>query len=299
VNVVLPDEGGSAGPLPPLTTSDIEQPDQAGLRVFCLGTFRVYRGLEEIREAEGGRAKGPTLKIKALSAYLLSRKRRGARKDTLIDLLWPEQRNYARSSACFHLALHHVRRALEPDLKSGTAASYIRYLGGRYRFDPQKPCWIDADVFEAYCRRAQAQGRSGDPEAAMVDWAMATDLYGGDYMAGISRKYTEDPLYDWCLARRRYLREFYCTGLLALASYHHHTGAYGLGTKYAREALAVEPALERAHRLVMRCLIEDGQPDQAIHQYRICRADLADYEVREPSKETNLLYEQLLESERT
>ncbi len=88
---------------------DIEPPDQTGLRVFCLGTFRVYRSLEEIEEDGWGRGKGPTLKIKALFAYLLSRKRRGARKDTLIDLLWPEQRDYAQASACFQLALHHPR----------------------------------------------------------------------------------------------------------------------------------------------------------------------------------------------
>lgn len=299
MNATLPDKGGSAGPQPPVTTSDIEKLDQAGLRVFCLGTFCVYRGLEEIQEAEWGRGKGPTQKIKALFACLLSRKKRGARKETLIDLLWPEQRDCAHASACLHLALYHLRRALEPDLKSGAASSYIRYEDERYRFDPQKPCWIDADVFEAYGRRAQAQARNGGPEAAMIDWAMALDLYDGDYMAGIAIDYTENPLYDWCTARRRYLRELFLTGLLAMGSYHYRTGAYGLGVKYAREALAVEPALERAHRLAMRCLIEDGRPDEALRQYHRCRGELAYYECREPAKETKLLCEQLLrESER-
>jgi DNA-binding SARP family transcriptional activator len=299
VSLTLPDGGGPAGPLPSLTASDIEPPGRAGLRVFCLGTFRVYRGLEEIREDEWGRGKGPTLKIKALLAYLLSRRRRGARKETLIDLLWPEQRDYAQAGACFHLALHHLRRALEPGLKAGAASSYIRYRRERYRFDPQEPCWIDDDVFEAYCRRAQAQARNGDPEVAMIDWAMALDLYGGEYMAGICTDYTENPLYDWCIARRRYLRELFLTALLAMAGYHYHTGAYGLGVKYAREALAVEPALERAHRLAMRCLIEDGRPDEAMHQYHTCRSELAYYEGRKPVKETKLLFEQLLrESQR-
>jgi DNA-binding SARP family transcriptional activator len=293
LNLTLPDEGASAGSLPPAAAWAIEVPGQAGLRVFCLGTFRVYRGLEKIQEDEWGRGKGPTLKIKALLAYLLSHKKRGARKETLIDLLWPEQRDYVHAGACFHLALHHLRRALELDLKPGVASSYIRYKRERYRFDPQEPCWIDADIFEAYCRRAQAQGRDGDAEAAMIDWAMALDLYGGDYMAGISIDYTENPLYDWCTAKRRYLRELHLTGLLAMASYHYHTGAYGLGVKYAREALAVEPALERAHRLVISCLIEDDQPDQAIQQYHTCRCELAHFESRKPASETQLLYEHL------
>jgi DNA-binding SARP family transcriptional activator len=299
LNLILLDEGSSAGSLPPVTAWDIEGPERSGLRVFCLGTFRVHRGLEEIPEDEWGRGKGPTQKIKALLAYLLSRKKRGARKETLIDLLWPEQKDYAQASACFHLALHYLRRALEPDLSSGRASSYIRYRRQRYRFDPQEPCWIDADVFEAYGRRAQARVRNGDPEAAMIDWAMALDLYGGDYMAGVSIDYTENPLHGWCIARRRYLRESFLTGLLVLGSYHCQTGAHDLGLKYAREALAVEPALERAHRLTMRCLIEDGRPDEAVHQYHKCRGELTYYESREPAKETILLYEQLLrESER-
>jgi hypothetical protein len=65
--------------------------------------------------------------------------------------------------------------------------------------------------------------------------------------------------------------------------------------KYARDALEVEPALELAHRIAIQCLIECGQVDSAIHQYRLCEAELAYLEGRRPSEQTRHLYEQLME----
>ncbi|MBS1253838.1 MAG: hypothetical protein MAG451_02891 [Anaerolineales bacterium] len=275
-------------------TSESQQPGREGLRIFCLGPFRVYLGSEEITDDDWGQGKGPTHKIKAMFAYLLCQKGRGARKETLIDLLWPEQVDYDQASARFHQALHYLRRALEPDLTSRAASSYIRYERGRYCFDPLKPYWIDADVFESYCRRARECSRYGDPEAAMLYWDMALDVYGGDFMADIPIDYTQNRLHDWCLPRRHRLGELYLAALLEIARYHRNIHEYGSGVRYARAALDVEPASEPAHRLAIQCLIENGQLDSAIHQYRVCEAELVQYENRTPSEETRFLYEQLV-----
>ncbi|MFQ5855177.1 MAG: BTAD domain-containing putative transcriptional regulator [Anaerolineae bacterium] len=280
----------------PVTPSNTERAPEEGLRVFCLGSFRVYRGSEEIREDDWGRGRGPTQKIKAMFAYLLSQEKRGVRRETLTDFLWPEQIDYDRAGASFHLALYCLRRALEPDLKSGADSSYIRYTRGRYRFDPAEPYWIDVDVFENYCRRAQDCDRGGDPEAAMVYWGMALDVYGGDYMAGIDVAYTHNRIYDWCMPRRHRLRELYLTALLEMARYYRNTEEYGSCVRFARQAMEVEPALEPAHRIAMQCLVGGGQLESAIRQYRMCETELAQHENRTPSMQTRLLYEQLIEN---
>lgn len=292
--VTLLDEWERTGAPLQASTPVTDHSREEGLRVFCLGPFRVYRGSEEVRDDEWGRGRGPTQKIKAMFAYLLSRKERGARRETLTDLLWPEQTDYDRAGANFHLALYCLRRALEPDLKAGADSSYIRYAGGRYRFEPTEHYWIDADVFETYCRRAQECSRRGDPEAAMLYWGMALDVYGGDYMAEIDVQYTQDRTHDWCMPRRHRLRELYLTGLLEMARYHRNTEEYGACVKYARQALDAEPTFEPAHRIAMQCMIEGGQPDTAIHQYRMCETELAQYENRMPSEQTRLLYEQVM-----
>ena len=290
------DEWEPAGLPMSATNSDMERPHWEGLRVFCLGPFRVYRGSEEIQADEWGRGRGPTQKIKAMFAYLLNCRKRGARKETLIDLLWPDETNYERANANFHPALHCLRRALEPDLRPGVASSYIRYDGQRYRLDPAKPYWVDVDVFETYCRRAGECDRGGDPDAAMLYWGMAIDLYGGDYMAGIHIDYTDNRVHDWCMPRRHRLRELYLTALLEMARYQRNVKEYGVAVKFAHKALDVEPAFEPAHQIAMQCLIEGGHSDGAIHQYRLCETELAWQEDRKPFQQTRLLYEQLIAS---
>jgi two-component SAPR family response regulator len=226
-------------------------------------------------------------------AYLLSRNRHGTRKETLIDLLWPDQTDDERASSVFHLTLHYLRRALEPDLKSMAASSYIRYKNGRYYFDPLKRYWFDVDAFEANCRRAEKCNQCGDSEAAMLSWGMALDLYRGDYMAGIHPDYNEDPDHDWYLARRQRLRELYLTALLEMAHYHFNVREYGLCIERARAVLEVEPTFEPAHGLIMHCFINCSQPAQAMHQYGVCKAALTRYEDRLPSEPTRQIYEQL------
>ncbi len=275
-----------------------ENTDQDGetLRVFCLGQFRVFRGSVELHDHHWGHGKGPTQKIKALFAFLLHQGDQGVCQETLLDLLWPQQTDLKRASSCFHQALFHLRRALEPALRAGAASSYIRWQGDRYFFSPLKSCWVDADVFAAYAKRAQTLELGGDSDAAIAYWIKAISLYGGDYMAGIDLEYTQCSVHDWCATRCHQLRQLYLTASMTVARYKFDSGRYDLAAEYARQALNVEPALEPAHRLLIQCLLEIGHLDSAICQYRTCKAELARSEDRAPSEKTQMLYQRLLET---
>jgi DNA-binding SARP family transcriptional activator len=268
------------------------------LRILCLGEFRVFRGDVELQDSDWGNGKEPTQKIKALLAYLLCRRAQGARKETLIDLLWPQQTDPQRADSSFRQALFYLRRALEPDLEPGTASSYIRRRGERYRFAPQKPYWIDADVFVQYTDRAQALEHNGDPTSAVECWARAIDLYDGKFMAGIDSKYTCSDYYDWCAPACYRFEQLYLMATMALAHHHLVLGQHAPAIERAREALRVEPAFESAHRLLMQCLMEIGQLDHALGQYRVCEAQLAFHQDRAPSTQTGLLYQELVASTR-
>ncbi len=269
------------------------------LRVFCLGQFRVFRGSVELQDHHWGNGKGPTRKIKALFAFLLCRKDQGARKETLTDLLWSRQTNPKRASSSFHQALFHLRRALEPDLETGPASSYIRRQGERYYFDPQKPCWIDADAFAFFANRAQALEQDGDSAAAVVYWGKAIALYGGEFMAGIDARYRRSEFHDWCAPRYYHFEQLFLAAKMALARHHLALRHHNLAIEHAREALCVEPAFESAHCLLIQCLLEAGQLDSALCQYRVCEAELALRQNRAPSDQTRLLYQELVESIRS
>jgi DNA-binding SARP family transcriptional activator len=264
-----------------------------------LGGFRAFRGEVELKDADWGSGKGPTKKIKALFAFLLCCRTRGARKETLIDLLWPKQTDPRRANSSFHQAMFCLRRALEPDLEPGVESGYVRCRDGRYRFEPQKPYWIDADAFIQYTDRAQALEQSDDPIFAIDSWARATDLYGGKFMAGIDHEYTSSRYHDWCAPVAYHYEQLFLTATMALARHHRGLGHHTLAIARAREALRVEPALETAHRLLIQCLMETGHLDHALGQYRVCEAELASNHDRPPSTQTDLLFQELVASIRS
>ena len=290
---------GAQSPVPEEPGSLDASQDAQVLRILCLGDFRVFRGEMELKDSDWGNGKGPTKKIKALFAFLLCCRTRGARKETLIDLLWPQQTDPKRATSSFHQALFHLRRALEPDLEPGVESSYIRCREERYRFDPQKPYWIDADAFIQYTDRAQALEQSKDPIFAVDCWARATDLYSGKFMAGIDHKYTSSRYHDWCAPVSYHYEQLFLTATMALARHHRALGHHTLAIARAREALRVEPALETAHRLLIQCLMETGHLDHALGQYRVCEAELASSQDRPPSTQTDLLFQELVASIRS
>lgn len=295
---------GSGAPLPgPRTPSAVSPPapqERANqgdhtLHIVCLGEFRVFLGDKELETSDWGNGRGPTQKIRALFAFLLSRRNQGARKETLIDLLWPQQTDLKRANSSFHQALFYLRRALEPDLEPGAISSYIKRKGERYYFAPQKPCWIDAEAFVACTDRARSLEQSGDPASAIECWARATELYGGKFMAGIDSKYTDSDLYDWCASSRHRFEQLFLAATLKVARHHLAEGHHALAIMHAREALLIEPAFESAHLLLIECLMQTGQWEQALAQYRVCEAGLAFHQDREPSAQTKLLYQKLVE----
>lgn len=287
-------ETPSAVPLPPAQQLPISQSDDT-LYIICLGQFRIFRGNVELKNSDWGHGRGPTQKIKALFAFLVSRRDHGARKETLIDLLWPQQTDLRRANSSFHQALFYLRRALEPNLEPGAFSSYIRRQGERYHFAPQKPCWIDAEAFVACTDRARSLEQSADPASAIACWARAAELYGGRFMAGIDSRYTRSDLYDWCASASYRFEQLFLAATLKVARHHLAEGQHALAIVHLREALLTEPAFESAHLLLIQCLMQTGQWEQALAQYRVCEAGLAFHQDREPSAEVKRLYEELSE----
>jgi DNA-binding SARP family transcriptional activator len=263
----------------------------AQLRLYTLGRFRVFAGEREIGDVDWSQGRGPTEKVKALLAFLVVRNSQGARRDTLLELLWPEQGDATRAASNLHVAVHSLRRALEPDRPVGTESRFIRFDGLRYRFAGHDVCWVDAVDFEHHCASAAAAEECGDSATAVEQSAMATALYGGDYLTGLSATYTEDCFTDWCMSRREDLREQYLAALVRLADGHVRLDDPDTGLRLARQALQVDPLCERAHRIAMQCLIATGQIALALVQYRVCTSQLARSEGRPPSFETRRLYE--------
>ena len=88
---------------------------------------------------------------------------------------------------------------------------------------------------------------------------------------------------DWVLLEREHFRQLRLRALDALCERLAQAGRLGDALEVGLAALAGEPLRESAHRAVIRVHLADGNPGEAIRQYRFCRRLLGAHLGVEPS----------------
>ncbi|MEN0065505.1 MAG: AAA family ATPase [Myxococcota bacterium] len=183
-------------------------------------------------------------------------------KADLISGFWPGK-DPSRGANNLHRALHDVRKALG-------GGPWVSIDGPQVRL--AEDVWVDVAAFEAGCH-------ADDPEAL--------DLYRG----------TPGLDLDMLDARIEALRQHFIDSSLrcarrALASHPDRA------TAVLRHLLAIETAIEEAHRLLMRGLADTGRIAEAMDQYTTCEQALAERGVS-PSGATVALAESLASRSRS
>ncbi len=193
-------------------------------------------------------------------------------RDQVLDLLWPDVPAENALNALY-VALHALRRVLEPDLRAGRTSAYVDLSRDTVRLRPDTVAWVDVDAFEAAL--AAAAITQEDRQERLRE---AVALYGGDLLA-------DEPYLDWPVARRERLRLAFRRAVLELAE-----------SELAARPLAEVPALERllfadptdepVYRLLMRALAAAGRRDDALGQFERCAGALRTEMGVEPAVET-------------
>src|SRR5438552_2028398 len=96
------------------------------LRVYALGTFRIERRGIPIYQLGGPKA--GNRQAAGLFAFLFDRAERGATKDEIIDMIWPDV-----PMECADTAFHRTLGGLRRTLITGQVAEPIRLQNDRYR----------------------------------------------------------------------------------------------------------------------------------------------------------------------
>jgi DNA-binding SARP family transcriptional activator len=238
-------------------------PAEAPLDIRLLGPLQVIREGELLPETAWG-----TEKAKGLLAYLLWKGPAGATREEISGVLWPD-RLPEETANVFHVTLHRLRRALEPEPRAGHGMRCIRYELGRYCFNADAPHWLDVSAF----RVLVAIGKL----AALRE---AVALYRGSYMEDMG----------WALppeaeADQRALEGLYADALRRLAGQVEE----GEAVTYLEKLLAVEPADEAAQRTLVAGYLVRGRRDLARRQVARWRETLAELGL-EPSPEARALW---------
>ena len=258
-----------------LSPATVLQP-QPQLRVFALGTARIYRGDRLLTSADWTYSKA-----RELVFYLLCHP--NATREQIGLEFWPDasaEQVRKRLSA----ALSHARNAL------GRETEWITLTDGRYHFDPARLYWFDVEVFKSKLHAAYHILQNNGPRAQAVPLLEeAINLYQGDF-AG---EFVDG---EWHHFHRTTLLQAYLEALITLGGIQFEAEQYSQAITTYQRALAKDPYLEEAHQELIRCYARLSKRSQALRQYDALVAALAELNAT-PSTESQRLIERLRLSE--
>jgi DNA-binding SARP family transcriptional activator/tetratricopeptide (TPR) repeat protein len=246
---------------------------QPVLRAWLLGEFQLRVG-ENVVSTEGWRSRRAAELLRLLTTY----RHRWVHRDQLLEWLWPEQGE--ASLASLHAAVNTVRAVLGV---AGGDRGWLRRQDLSYRLGPFAS--TDVDQFESLVASADKALRSGRRELAAARLGWALDIWRG------SELLSDDRYAVWAEEERVRLRELAQESRVCQAELFLAMGAGELAGRRAREALAVDSCLERAHRVLIRAHLAANDRPAALRALEVCRRILHDELGVEPARETAQLVE--------
>ncbi len=252
------------------------------LRVYLLGTFRLYRdGVLltskdwQIRHAQ------------QLFKLLFTERGRTVPTDRVIDLLWPYSAEHAHKT--LRSAVSILRTVLEPTRQPQTPSRFVPRgsTGYMLQLPDDNSVWIDTVEFERLLGEANVR-HDGPKKYKIVESAL--QLYAGDYLADEEQE-------CWAIAERNRLRERYFTNVLALMESQRNLGLYNEAISVGRKALTIDACREPLYPIIMYCQAMMSDTVGALQTFEQCRQELDDQLGADPSPQTLALHTELLQGE--
>jgi len=248
------------------------------LRIYTLGHFTVYRGLEEVGRKEWKREKSRQLFQLFVSYFgqLLQR-------EQIYELLWPDE-DEKTANRDFKVAMNALANAIEPLREARSDSFFIERVDTAYRFNPHVVIWIDASEFRTLAEKGLTLT---DSEQAIRELQAALQLYQGDFLQ-------HHPYLDWCADERERIRTLYLRVLEKLAEHYIDQEAYQEAVSCCEKILAADPAWETAYQMLMTIYYHLGNRGLVIATYKKCVIEMEEQLGLSPMEETTALYQRLV-----
>ncbi len=202
-------------------------------------------------------------KARALLAYLALRKGERVPRETLAGLLWGEHGN-EQARASLRQTLSGLRKVLG-DAAISSSNENVELSASRIETD------LDTLISSA-----------GSAELEAMKEASA--LFRGELLEGLV---IGEPAFDqWLTAERERTRLLVSHLLSRLVDGLAKEQRIEEAIAEAARLLALDPLQERVHRTLMRLYLAQGRYDAALHQFELCRRELADQLDVTPEKKT-------------
>lgn len=274
--IPLPTQHAPLAALRPTIPTLVKQTPYGGvqsLELSCLGSFAVRQNGSLIP-----RERWTSLHAQLVLVYLAQSG--SATRDELIELLWPDE-ELEKTSARFRSTMRLLRQALCNPSEEGI--DYIIYQNKRYTFSPLLEITSDMQQFQHWIRLARQQRDSIRHNACK----QALRYYNGEFLPGSYNEWVirqrEHLAEDWLWAEEEYATELMLHGRFNDAEVH------------ARRVISADPLRERAWRLLIQTLRQQGRTGEALRMYQALVQQLHDQFGIEPDLETRRLVTPLLE----
>jgi DNA-binding SARP family transcriptional activator len=250
----------------------IEVSGQAPTRIQVCGRLAVELAGRPLTAAlPGGQAR-------VLLTYLVVNRARPARREELIEALWP-WRAPAGAETSLSALLSRLRAVLGGEVLAGRGEPRLVLSGD---------AWVDLEAAEEAIHRAESA-------VAQEDWARG---WGPSLIALFTarRGFLAGEDLPWAEEHRRRLQEILCCALECYAAVALGVGGTELapGERVARELVAAEPFRERAHGLLMEILTARGNTAEALRVYEALRSRLGEELGAAPAPELRELQQRIL-----
>lgn len=222
-----------------------------------LGTFSVQINGQEVQDL-------PTLKAKALLAYILIEGRKPLARSVLASLFWPDVPEQT--------ALHNLRQALVL-INKALQQAHINFE----IFETTRE-WISLrsdppPVIDALCFINQLESLftkvNGPPERGFPIHQLSKTLeqFKGEFLPAISLP-DSDPFEYWLTLSRESINKLAIQGFSWKFQYHENREEWNSAYLMAQNILKIAPWDEQVHAKAIHCLLELGQTSAAIAHYQ-------------------------------
>jgi LuxR family maltose regulon positive regulatory protein len=222
-------------------------------------------------------------RVRSLLAYLVLHGT--ASRSEIADALWPRLDAEAQSRN-LRVTLTYLLRVLEPDRGQRDASFFVRQHGGNLSLHTGSWLTVDLWEFDAHSERAREADRRGAPAEALDHALQAVELWRGEPTELLSEPSAVSVVEP---RRLQFAQLAVRAGELLLAR-----GNVDDAHTLAERALAVDPWLEAAHRLVVA--IHRATGDHMAARRALARYRDAIHELGMGPDEATLMVERLLDS---
>ena len=196
-------------------------------------------------------------------------------KEQIAEVLWPDLTDAAAIKKRFKDAIYWIRRAV--------GKNAVVFDEEYYRLNRTLDYEYDAEAFESHLKRA----RKNRDRTERINWYQkAVDLVRGPYLAELDA--------HWAATERERLGQIYVSALEELAHLYLDANQFERCLSTCQLALAQNPYNEVIYQFEMRTYAALGERTAIVRCYQVCKTALEEGLGISPSRETELLYQELV-----